>query len=236
MVPDHIWHNDAKGYFDEVSAAAGIGEITKQFLSFGGGFLDYDKDGWLDIFIANGSVYPEIARVSREIQYKQLPLLFHNDHNRRFTDVTAESGDGLKHPFASRGVAFADLDNDGNVDIVVGNSGDPPLVLHNGGRAGNHFVTFRLVGTKSNRDAMGAKVHIVAGGVRQVLEIMGGGSYLSQSDLRAHFGLAVAERVESIEVDWPSGLKSSFGNVAADKFYVIREGSQRVEQDTFKAK
>jgi enediyne biosynthesis protein E4 len=236
MVPDHLWHNDGKGYFDEVTDAAGIGEITKQVLSFGGGFLDYDNDGWLDIFIANGSVYPEIAQVSREIKYKQLPLLFHNDHNRRFTEVSAESGDGFKRPFASRGAAFADLDNDGNVDIVVGNSGDPPLVLHNGGRAGNHFITFRLVGTKSNRDAMGAKVRISAGGERQILEIKGGGSYLSQSDLRAHFGLGTAERVESVEVEWPSGLKTSFSNVAADKFYVIREGSQGLEQETFKPK
>jgi enediyne biosynthesis protein E4 len=236
MVPDHLWHNDGKGYFDEVSDAAGIGEFTNQVLSFGGGFLDYDNDGWLDIFIANGSVYPEIARVSSEIKYKQFPILFHNDHNGRFTNVSGESGDGFKHPLASRGVAFADFDNDGNVDIVVANSGDPPLLLHNGGCAGRHFITFRLVGKRSNRDAMGAKVRILAGAVRQILEVKGAGSYLSQSDLRAHFGLDSAERVESVEVTWPSGLSSTYRNVPADKFYVIQEGSQRMEQDTFKTK
>ncbi len=236
MVPDHIWHNDGKGYFDEVTDSAGIGEISKQYLSFGGGFLDYDNDGWLDLFIADGSVYPEIAQVSREIKYKQLPLLFHNDQNGRFTDVSAESGEGLKHPFASRGVAFADFDNDGNIDVLLANSGDQPLLLHNGGAAGDHFVTFRLVGKRSNHDGMGAKIHIVAGGVKQMLEIMGGGSYLSQSDLRAHFGLGNTDRVESVEVAWPSGIKSVFHNVPADKFYIVQEGSERLDPDSFKKK
>jgi enediyne biosynthesis protein E4 len=236
MVPDHLWHNDEKDFFDEVTDAAGVGEFTKQVLSFGGGFFDYDNDGWLDIFIANGSVYPEIAQVSREIKYKQLPILFHNDHNGRFTDVSSQSGNGFTHPYASRGAAFADLDNYGNVDIVIANSGDPPLILHNGGNASAHFVTSRLVGKRSNRDAMGAKVRIVAGGVRQLLEIMGGGSYLSQSDLRAHFGLGSADRVEMVEVEWPSGSRATYRNVSADKFYVIREDARQIEPETLKTK
>ena len=158
-------------------------------LSFGGGFFDYDNDGWLDLFIANGHVYEEVERVTPDIHYKQINSLFHNEANGKFTEVTRISGDGFTKPYAARGAAFADFDNDGNVDIVVANVGDPPLLLHNGGGAGNHFVNFKLVGTKSNRDGMGARIKLTAGGISQIREIAGGGSYLSQSDLRAHFGL-----------------------------------------------
>jgi hypothetical protein len=125
-------------------------------------------------------------------------------------------------------VAFADFDNDGFVDFVVGNNGDPPLLVRNSGGNGNHFVNFRLVGTKSNRDAMGARVRIVAGGQSQMREIAGGGSYLSQSDLRANFGLAKATRVTTVEVSWPSGLKQVFHDVEADKFYLVEEGKDQL--------
>lgn len=232
LVPNHLWHNDGKGYFDEVSDLAGIAASTKQVLSFGGGFFDYDNDGWLDVFIANGSVYPEISRVNREVHYKQLCTLFHNDHKGRFSNVTSESGEGFTQPYASRGAAFADFDNDGNVDVVVANSGDPPLLLHNGG-SGNNFVTFRLVGTRSNRDAMGARVTVFAEGFQQVQEIMGAGSYLSQSDLRAHFGLGQSKRAERVEVWWPSGAKAVYTDVPAGKFYVIREGATQLEPEQF---
>jgi hypothetical protein len=225
---DHIWHNDGKGSFEEVSDQVGITVPTYNVLSFGGGFFDFDNDGWLDLFIANGHVYPEVEQSAQKAAYKQINSLFHNDGKGKFVEVTKSSGDGFQTPYVGRGAAFADFDNDGNVDVVVANNGDPPLLLHNGGGTGNHFVNFKLVGTKSNRDAMGARIHIRAGNLSQIREIYGGGSYLSQSDLRANFGLGSSTRVESVEVSWPSGQKQTFKDVAADKFYVIEEGKNEL--------
>ncbi|MHB8653757.1 MAG: CRTAC1 family protein [Terriglobia bacterium] len=233
MMSDHLWHNDGKGYFDEISGEAGIRGATRQVLSFGGGFFDYDNDGRLDIFIANGSVYPEIEKVSSEIHYKQINSLFHNDGKGKFSEVGKTSGDGFATPHAGRGVAFADFDNDGNMDLVVANNGDPPLLLHNSGGTGNHFLNFKLVGTRSNRDAMGARVRLRAGGISQIREIAGGGSYLSQSDLRAHFGLGHNTRADEVEVSWPSGQHQVFRNVAADKFYLIVEGKNQLQRQAF---
>jgi len=234
MMSDHVWHNDGKGFFDEVSEQAGIVEATHNVLSFGGGFFDFDNDGWLDLFIADGSVYPEIEQVSTEIKYKQINKLFHNEHNGKFTDVTATAGNGFTIPHAGRGVAFADFDNDGYLDVVVGNDGDPPLLLHNDGPVGGaprkHFVSFKLVGTRSNRDGMGARVKLHAGGITQMREIMGGGSYLSQSDLRAHFGLGSNNKADSVEVRWPSGVHQVFRNVAGDQFYLIVEGKDELQK------
>ena len=133
---------------------------------------------------------------------------------------------------SARGVAFADLDNDGFVDVIVGNNGDLPLLLHNGGN-GNHFLNFRLVGTKTNRDAMGVRIRVVAGGTSQTREIAGGGSYLSQSDLRANFGLGKAKRAETVEINWPSGQKQVFREVEADKFYLIEEGTDQLQLQQF---
>ena len=230
---DHVWHNDGKGFFDEVSDQAGITVPTRNVLSFGGGFFDYDNDGWLDLFIANGHVYEEVERVTPDIHYKQINSLFHNEANGKFSEVTKDSGDGFSKPYAARGAAFADFDNDGNVDIVVANVGDPPLVLHNGGGSGNHFVNLKLVGTKSNRDAMGARIKLTAGGISQSREIAGGGSYLSQSDLRAHFGLGRSAKADTVDITWPSGAHQVFHDVDADKFYVVEEGKERLTAQKF---
>ena len=232
---DHLWHNSGKGYFDEVSGPAGITVPTREVLSFGGGFFDYDNDGWLDLFIANGHVYPEVEQVTPEIHYKQINTLFHNEGNSKFLETTRQAGIGAQKPNVGRGVAFADFDNDGFVDLVVGNNGDPPLLLHNSGNNGNHFVNFKLVGVKSNRDAMGARVRVVAGGISQIREIAGAGSYLSQSDLRASFGLGKATRAETVEVQWPSGQHQVFRNVEADKFYLVEEGRQEMGQQQLRA-
>ena len=202
-------------------------------LSFGGGFFDFDNDGWLDLFIANGHVYPEVEQSSQKTAYKQINSLFHNQGKGKFVEVTTSAGDGFQTPYVGRGVAFADFDNDGYMDLVVGNNGDPPLLLHNGGGTGNHFINFKLVGTKSNRDAMGARVKIRAGGISQIREIYGGGSYLSQSDLRANFGLGKTTKVETVDISWPSGLKQSFKDLEADKFYVVEEGKDDVGLQQF---
>jgi enediyne biosynthesis protein E4 len=233
---DHLWHNEGKGLFDEVSDQAGITRPTRDVLSFGGGFFDYDNDGWLDLFIANGHVYPEVEQASPGTHYKQINSLLHNEGNGRFTDVGKWSGNGFENPYVGRGAAFADFDNDGFVDVVVANNGDSPLLLHNSGGNGNHFLNFRLLGTKSNRDAMGARIHVVTGSTSQIREIAGGGSYLSQSDLRANFGLGKAQRAETVEVVWPSGLQQVFHNVEADKFYVIEEGKEQLQVQRFARK
>jgi len=202
-------------------------------LSFGGGFFDYDNDGWLDLFVANGHVYPEVEQTAQGIRYKQLNSLFHNEHNGKFVDVSKSAGNGFQTPYVGRGVAFADFDNDGFVDVVVANNGDAPLLLHNSGANGNHFLNFKLVGTKSNRDAMGARIRVLASGISQIPEIEGGGSYLSQSDLRANFGLGKTARAETVEVTWPSGRQQTFRNVEADKFYLIEEGIDRLNIQPF---
>src|SRR5438309_1564218 len=220
---DHLWHNEGKGYFDEVSDQAGITRPTRDVLSFGGGFFDYDNDGWLDIFIANGHVYPEVEQATPGTHYKQINSLFHNEGNGKFAEVGKLSGTGFGTPYVGRGVAFADFDNDGFMDVAVANNGDSPLLLHNSGGKGNHFLNFRLVGTKSNRDAMGARIRVVAGTASQIREIAGGGSYLSQSDLRANFGLGKAKRMRSIEIMSPSRQKQGFHDVDEDKLYVIEE-------------
>ena len=230
---DHLWHNDGKGFFDEVSDAAGITIPTREVLSFGGGFFDYDNDGWLDIFIANGHVYPEVEKANSEVRYKQINTLFHNQHNGKFVEITKQAGPGFRTPYVGRGVAFADFDNDGFVDVLVANNGDPPLLLHNSGGSGNHFLSFRLIGTKSNRDAMGTRIRVVGNGIAQIREIAGGGSYLSQSDLRGHVGMGKATRAETVEVKWPSGVQQIFQNVEADKFYVITEGTSNLSIQQF---
>jgi hypothetical protein len=221
---DHLWHNSGKGYFDEVSDEAGITVPTRDVLSFGGGFLDYDNDGWLDLFIANGHVYPEIEQVSPATHYKQHNSLFHNEGNGKFSDTSSVAGLGNLPPRAGRGVAFAD----GYVDVIVANNGDPPTLLHNSGNTragvyGNHFLNFKLVGTKSNRDALGARIRVTSGKFTQIREIAGGGSYLSQSELRANFGLGNSTVASTVEVVWPSGIKQVFHDVKADNFYLVQE-------------
>jgi hypothetical protein len=235
LASDHVWHNDGKGFFEETSDRVGITAPTRHVLSFGGGFFDFDNDGWLDLFIANGHVYEGVEKVFPDTTYKQINSLFHNNGAGKFVEVTKDAGEGFSVPHAGRGAAFADFDNDGNLDIVVANNGDPPLLLHNSGAA-NHFVNFRLIGKKSNRDAMGARLRLKAGGLSQIREIAGGGSYLSQSDLRAHFGLGRTTRADSLEIVWPSGLRQTFRNIAADRFYAIEEGKDQLGTQQFSTK
>jgi hypothetical protein len=211
-----------------VSDEAGITRHTRDVLSFGGGFFDYDNDGLLDIFIANGHVYPEVEQATPGTRYRQLNSLFHNEGSGRFVEVSKSSGAGFDTPYVGRGVAFADLDNDGFLDVVVANNGDSPLVLHNSGGNGTHFLSLKLLGQKSNRDAMGTRVRVVTGTTSQIREIAGGGSYLSQSDLRANFGLDKARHADTVEITWPSGQRQTFHDVPADNFYLVEEGKDQL--------
>lgn len=231
--PNHLWRHDRSGFFSDVSASSGIGGPTFDYLGFGAGFLDFDNDGWLDLFFANGHVYPEVAQTRGGEQYLQTNQLFHNEHDGTFREVTAAGGPAFRERHGGRGAAFGDLDNDGNLDVLVNNNdgyqeGHPSL-LHNNGAPGRHFLSLRLVGTRSNRDAIGARVVLHAGALTQYREVRSGGSYLSSSDPRLHFGVplagghAVDEPLQA-EVRWPSGLKQQFGTLRRDRFYELREG------------
>jgi enediyne biosynthesis protein E4 len=231
-VGDHLWRNDHRGHMHEVTGQAGIFLPTLNVLSFGGGFLDYDNDGWLDLFIANGHVYPEVESFPVHQHYRQLNSLFHNSGANKFDETTEAAGIAALPPRVGRGVAFADFDNDGSVDIIVANNDDPPTLLHNSGSS-NHFLNLKLVGTKSNRDALGARIRVVAGGISQIRDVAGGGSYLSQSDLRANFGLGKSAQAEKVEIKWPSGQVDTFGNVKADNFYIAVEGGRELQLQKF---
>ncbi len=228
-VPDRVFRNDGKGFYDEVSDAIGIAAQTRSVLSFGGGFFDYDNDGWLDLFIANGHVYPEVEQAESKVKYKQINQLFHNNGKGAFVEVTKDAGDGFIMPFVARGAAVGDFDNDGNLDVVIANNNDPPLLLRNSGAGRNHFLNIKLVGlvsAKSNRDATGARIKLRAGNLTEFREISAGGSYFSHSDLRVHFGLGQNLKAEDIEIWWPSGTRRTFHNLEADKFYLIEEGKE----------
>jgi hypothetical protein len=216
-VPDHVWRNDGHAFFDDVSVRTGVAAATKNVLSFGGGFFDYDNDGWLDLFIANGHVYQAVEN------YKQINSLFHNNGAGKFIEITKSAGPAFAVPHLGRGAAFLDYDNDGKLDIIVANNDDPPLLLHNTGDSSAHFLNIQLKGTKSNRDALGARIKLTAGGLKQLREVAAGGSYLSHSDLRVHVGLGGATHADVIEILWPSGVLQTLRNVPAGRFHVIEE-------------
>jgi enediyne biosynthesis protein E4 len=219
-----LYENGPAGVFTDRSYAAGIAATAGPYLGWGVKFVDMDNDGRLDLFVANGHVYPEVDRHGLGTRYHQPNQLFINE-GKRFRHASAEVGGGLLLEKSSRGAAFGDYDNDGDVDVLVVNMNDRPTLLRNDTPRAAHWITLRLVGVKSNRDAIGARVRIEAGGRRQSTEVRGDGSYLSHSDTRAHFGLGTATRVDRIDIRWPSGLVESAAGLAADRFYLAREGA-----------
>ena len=221
---DSLYHNLGVTGFDDVSWKAGVATTSYPYVKWGTGFFDFDNDGWVDLFVASGHVYPQMDSLDSGPRYRE-PLLLHmNNHDGTFTDSAAAAGlDAI--PLASRrGAAFGDVNNDGNIDILLLNVGEPPSLLLNHGVAGNHRVLFRLIGTKSNRAAIGARVTVRAGKLVQFNEVRGGASYLSQNDLRLHFGLGKESILDSVEVQWPSGLVEKLQNVAPDNIYTLVEG------------
>ncbi|MFZ0799280.1 MAG: CRTAC1 family protein [Terriglobales bacterium] len=218
-----LYHNNRDGTFSDVTAAAGLAK-NSQFLGWGTLFLDIDNDGWPDIFMANGHVYPELDSKGLGLNstFRERKLLYWNEHNGRFRDISLDAGPGITTPFNSHGVAAADFDNDGSVEILVNNSHDRPSLLKNLGDRGN-WILLKLEGTKSNRDAIGAKVTVRVGDHQQTQEVRSGGGYISQSDFRLHFGLGKATKADSFEIRWPSGLVQRFENVAGNRIVRIRE-------------
>lgn len=224
--PNHLWENMGDGTLIEVTFPSGVGAPSLNFLGFGGGFLDFDNDGWLDIFVANGHVVPEIGQPSEGARYKQHPQLFRNIDGTRFEEVTAKAGSAFSILRAGRGAVWADLWNRGVCDILIAANTDAPLLMKNVSPVAKrrHFLSLRLVGTKSSRDAIGARVWVTSGSARQMREVKSGVSYLSGGDLRLHFGLGEAARADKVEILWPSGRRDTFIDLAADIFYQITEG------------
>jgi hypothetical protein len=219
-----LYHNEGRGLFSDVSYASGIARPSVPFLGWGTSFFDYDNDGWLDLFVANGHVYPLVDRFDWNTSYRQRPLLFRNVKGR-FVEVGGSAGPAMAVAWPSRGLAVGDIDNDGGVDVLINNIDEAPLLLRNdGGSRAGHWLTVRLVGDPARRcprDAIGSVVYCTAGGLRMRGEVASGRSHMSQSDLRVHFGLGVATRVERLEVRWANGPTVSYEVPAVDSFLVI---------------
>jgi hypothetical protein len=222
--PNTLYRNQGAREFEDVAMQSHLGQPSLPLVGWGTTFFDMDNDGWLDLFVANGHVYPQMDTVKGSAPYAEPMLLHRNLGNRTFEEVSMAAGLADMPPKSRRGAAFGDIANNGNVDIVVLNVGEPPSLLLNTNKIPNHRVLFRLEGTRSNRAAIGARVTIHAGGMTQFDEVRGGGSYLSQNDLRLHFGLGPAAKIDSVEVRWPTGRTESFKDMAADKIYAITEG------------
>jgi enediyne biosynthesis protein E4 len=222
-----LYRNDGGGNFSDVTYQAGLGDSTVPFLAWGAGFLDFDNDGLLDIFIANGHVYPEVDRQDWGTTFAERPQLFRNLDGAKFREVPPRTGSGLADVIPARGAAFGDLFNDGHIDVVINNIDSIPSLLRNVVKNGNHWLTLRLVGgSKSPRDAIGAKVFLTTGSVRQRADVFSGGSYSSSSDQRIHFGLGSATRIDKIEIHWPSGLKQQIALDRVDQIVTVEEGKQ----------
>jgi hypothetical protein len=220
-----LYRNDGGGNFTDVTYQAGLGEPTVPFLSWGAGFLDFDNDGLSDLFIANGHVYPEVDKQDWGTTWAERPQLFRNLDGTKFKEVPPATGSGLADVITARGAAFGDLFNDGHIDVVINNIDSTPSLLRNVVKNNNHWLELKLVGGPgSPRDAIGAKVFVTAGGVRQRVDVISGGSYSSCSDPRAHFGLGSATQIDKIEIQWPSGLKQLVAAARIDQIITIEEG------------
>jgi hypothetical protein len=221
---DLLYRNDGDWNFKEDSYASGIALPSLPWVKWGTAFIDVDNDGWLDLIAVSGHVYPQVDSLPSGGGYREPKLLNLNQRNGTFCDASDEAGPALKERRVSRGLAIGDLFNDGNMDVVVGDIDGAPMLLRNRGISGRHWVSFELTGTKSNRLALNARISIVAGGITQTDEIHSGGSYLSQNDLRVHFGLGSAEKIQSVTIHWPSGKVETLSNLVADRYYSVLEG------------
>jgi hypothetical protein len=220
-----VFRNDGNWNFTDVSYASGVALPSLGWVKWGTAFVDLDNDGWVDLIIVNGHITDIVDKLAAGGGYRQPKVLQMNQKDGTFCDASAQAGPALEEKRVSRGLAVGDLFNDGNMDIVIEDIAGSPMVLRNRGIAGRHWVSFDLAGTKSNRSAIGARVKVVAGGMTQTDEIHSGGSYLSQNDMRLHFGLGAATKIDRIEIRWPSGTIDTLTNLPADHFYSVLEGA-----------
>jgi hypothetical protein len=219
--------------YEDVAAQAGVGLATKNSLGFGCSFLDANLDGWLDLAVANGHIDETVRNIRGNVGYAQPPQMFLNNGNGSFREAAAEVGGGFDVPKVGRGLACGDFDRDGDLDLLITTNNGSAFLYRNDQLAGNRSIRFRLVGTKSNRDAIGAVVRIVSGGLAQLRMVKSGSSYLSQSELPLTFGLEKRDRVEQIVVHWPSGRTEEFKNLTAGRCYECIEGKGIAAQDGF---
>ena len=220
-----LYRNDGGGNFTDISVEAGIAEAMVPFLGWGDGMIDVDNDGWLDLFVANGHVYPQADASNWGTSFRQRPLLYRN-YGGKLEAVPAVEGTALATPISARGAAFGDLFNNGNTDIVINNLEGPPSLFRNVSSSANHWIAFTLTGTgKSNRGAVGAQVYVTANGMRQRADVTAGGSFASSSDPRLHFGLGTATKVDLVEIRWPDGRKEQVHPSGTDRLFQVIEGS-----------
>jgi hypothetical protein len=220
-----LYRNDGNANFTDVSYPMGIAEPTVPFLGWGTAFLDFDNDGWKDVVIANGHVYPSVDHTSWGTTWAQRPLLFRNIDGKKFDLVPAVEGSGLANVYVGRGLAVGDLFNNGKLDVVINVLDGHPALLRNVSPDTHHWVELKLVGgLKSPRDAIGATVYLTSGGIRQRGDVVSGGSYASTHDPRLHFGLSDATSVDAVEVHWPSGAKERFTITKTDQIVTLVEG------------
>ena len=231
-----LYRNDGGMNFTDESYASGIAPATTPYVGWGDAFIDWRNTGWPDLLMVNGHVYPQVDNAEVGTKYLEPILLFENLRNGSFKDISKLAGPAIQVPRVARGVACGDLFNDGRIDIVVETLKGDPLILQPQGNIPNHWISFQLEGTKSNRLALNARVKATSGDLVQVAQVLSGGSYLSQDDLRLHFGLGSRDRLDKVEISWPGGKVETLSNLAADHFYRVKEGQGviKVEQPSHK--
>ena len=221
---DHntLYANSGKGYFSDVSGKTGLASSSRPFMGWGTFFFDADKDGWEDLFIANGHLMPEIDKAGVSLKYRQRNQFYHNNSKGKFVDISEELGQALQLERVSRGAAFGDYDNDGDLDVLVANLDSQPSLLRNETRSSNHWLSIYLRSNGLNTDAIGAKIKVTDGVTSQIREVRTGTSFQAQNDIRQYFGLGKSSKVD-IEIKWPNGKKNSFEDVEVDRFLTINQ-------------
>ena len=224
--PNSLHHNLRDGTFSDTTYISGVGGISLPYVGWGVDFVDLDNDGYQDLFIANGHIYENNKKDNKSNIYAQQNHLFKNSGDGTFSEISNQCGPALHLKKVSRGTAFGDYDNDGDIDILITNSNQTPDLLRNDSINSNHWLIIETIGTQGNRDGIGARVKVTAGGISQIREVKSGSSYLSQSDMRLHFGLGAAQKADLVEVRWPSGVVDRFSNVRTNQFLQVTEGKK----------
>jgi hypothetical protein len=229
-----LYRNRGEGDFDEATTTAGMAHNTR-YVGWGAGFFDFDNDAWPDLLLVNGHVFPEVESLDTDIRYRDQAILYRNQHDGTFADLSDQAGPGILEKHAARGAAFGDYDNDGRVDVLINNQNEAPTLLkltagQTGGGSqtsgGGNWVLLKLEGTRSNRSAIGARVELTAAGRTQIQEVRSGGSYLSQGDLRLQFGLGQVERTCPVTITWLNGEKQTIEALAANRLHTLREAGK----------